>query len=204
MSAPPRWLQSGLRNDLELLVFEPLFEEANRCRRLTARVLRGLDAAGVNAAVAELPGTSESLTPIAEVDFNDWRDSAAAYHTRFVASFRGGALLDDAPGCSNVWRFAPETGSRIVRDLRRTALTSENGTLLAGHALSDDFLTSLEVAEPAAIASRTLRLTSDTASADTQVEGAPLWRRAEPGDDPELAVALADDLLTWMRSCAAS
>ncbi len=203
MSPPPRWLQSGLRDNLQLLVIEPLFEEANRCRRLIAQVMRKLDAAGVSAAIAELPGTGESLVPIADVRLQDWRRAVAEYRPAFVASFRGGALIDDAPGCNQVWRFAPETGARIVRDLRRAALTSGNDTLLAGHSLSAGFLVDLEAAGPTGIA-RTVRLASDAAGADVNVEGSPLWRRAEPGEDPALAEALSNDLLAWMTSCAAS
>lgn len=200
MSEPPRWLQSGLRDDLQLLVIEPLFEEANRCRRLVAQILRQLEAAGIDAAIAELPGTGESPIDIADVRLSDWREAIAQYRPRFVASFRGGALLDD--GAS--WRFAPETGLRILRDLRRATLTSGNSTLFAGHALSEGFLEDLESASPKGGAARTVRLETDPADADAKVEGSSLWRRAEPGEDVALAEALAKDLLAWMRSCDAS
>lgn len=200
MSEPPHWLQSGLRDDLQLLVIEPLFEEANRCRRMIAQILRQLEQAGVDAAIAELPGTGESPIEIADVRFDDWRKAITKYRPRFTASFRGGALLDDGTS----WRFAPETGARVVRDLRRATLTSGNSTLFAGHPLSSDFLTDLEAASPADGKARTVRLATDPADADAKVEGTPLWRRAEPGEDARLAKALAEDLLAWMRTCGAS
>lgn len=198
MNTPPRWLQSGLRDNLQLLVIEPLFEEANRCRRLIAQILRTLDAAGIDSAIAELPGTGESITDVADVRLADWRGALASYRPRFVASFRGGALLDDASHAERIWRFAPESGARIVRDLRRTALSSGNDMLFAGHALTESFLADLEAGSLTGSAARTVRLASDPSEADVKITGSPLWRRAEPGEDPALAAALADDLINWI------
>ena len=48
---------------------------------------------------------------------------------------------------------------------------------------------------------RVVRLEGDSASADLHVAGSPLWRRAEPDNDPALALALADDLADWVRRC---
>ena len=50
---------------------------------------------------------------------------------------------------------------------------------------------------------RTVRLNSDAAEADAKLAGTPLWRRAEPGDDPELAAAMVADIAWWMSQCAA-
>ena len=38
-----------------------------------------------------------------------------------------------------------------------------------------------------------------SAPADIKVEGAPLWRRAEPDNDPMLAALLAGDIVDWVR-----
>ncbi|MCI1143823.1 hypothetical protein MOP88_18565 [Sphingomonas sp. WKB10] len=48
-----------------------------------------------------------------------------------------------------------------------------------------------------------MRLSSDPAPADRHVDAAPLWRRAEPGDNPALAELLADDIAAWIAACEA-
>lgn len=203
MSLPHSWLRFGENFEPQVIVIEPLFEEANRCRKLVATVMRGLAARGIGSALTDLPGTGESATGIGDVKLDDWHRAVAAYQPRLIVSFRGGALLDKAAS-NGIWRFAPETGARLVRDLQRASLASANGTLYAGHALNDTFLADLGSASPAASGIvRTVRLASDNLDADLKLEGAPLWRRAEPGEDPALAAALIDDIADWASRCAA-
>ena len=190
---------------IQLLVIEPLFEEANRCRRLIATILRGLEAENVSARIAELPGTGESLMDIVDVRLDDWRSAIAAYPATYIASFRGGAIFDEASKAKHHWRFSPETGERIVRDLRRATLASAQSQLFAGHALDESFLGDLAAARPAEFDHcRTVGLASDHSSADLKLTGSALWRRAEPGEDSELAQAIVADLLDWMKQCDAS
>lgn len=189
-------------------MFQPLFEEYNRCRRLLCEVGRRLDHDGIGMILADLAAMGESLTPIGEVSLALWRDEAARIVEKVgpvvVASLRSGALLDGAGNANGRWRFAPESGARLVRDLRRTALTGETG-LYAGHALSDALIAELEAAEPQHFASlRTVRLESDAQPSDVRLPGTPLWRRAEPGEDAAMAAAMAVDLADWTRQCAAS
>jgi hypothetical protein len=189
-------------------MFEPLFEECNRTRRLTAQIGRHLAVEGISLQLIELPGTGESLTEISDVRLIDWQESAqadiAALKPTVIASIRGGALVDAAGEAKGRWRFAPETGARLVRDLRRTQLAGEGTRLYAGNALSEVFLSELDGCAPASIFPlRTLRLESDAADCDARVAGSPLWRRAEPGEDPGLALTLAADLAKWTRTCAA-
>ena len=33
------------------------------------------------------------------------------------------------------------------------------------------------------------------------IAGTPLWLRAEPGEDPDMAQAIAADIIAWGRSC---
>lgn len=205
MNGAPRWLDPDLNNRAQLLVIEPLFEEANRCRRMIAEILRKVDAGGLTATFAQLPGTGESLVEIADVRLRDWLGAIGRAPQPLIASFRGGALLDAAGPSRPVWRFAPETGARVVRDLRRTVLTGERSGLLAGHRLSGTFTAELEALTPVALTNlRTVELDRAVADADLKVTGAPLWRRAEPGEDAGLSAALAADLLAWSKSCAAS
>lgn len=196
------WTQTGARHPRQILIIEPLFEEKNRTRRLIADVMRGLNHQQIGSTVPDLPGTGESLTDIATVSFEDWKDAIAAVgqaiNPALTVSLRGGALFDG--DAKRVWRLAPESGARIVRDLKRSQLASASATpLYAGHALSDDFLTKLEAALlPSQTALRTIRLESDAAEADAKLVGTPLWRRAEPGDDVALAAAIVADIAAWM------
>lgn len=202
MNQPPSWLQFGESHRLQTLVIEPLFEEANRCRWLIAEVMRGLDRGGVGSRLADLPGTGESAVDIADVRLADWEAAVAAYAPALIASFRGGALIDGG-ATQGVWRLSPETGDRIVRDLKRATLTSGDSTLYAGHALSPALLGELEGASlPPNANIRTVRLETEAADADLKIAGSPLWRRAEPGEDPALAAAIVSDLIDWAKQCA--
>lgn len=199
-------LRHGVNYELQVIVIQPLFEETNRCRCLLVQVMRGLAENGIGSILPDLPGTGESPLDIGAVSFSDWQDALAALGERvkptLTASLRGGALLDGSIPAKGHWRFAPETGARIVRDLRRTQISGS--TLYAGHAVSDAFLDALEQATPLPLFPlRTLRLENDAGEADARVAGTPLWRRAEPGDDAALAAALAADLTDWVRQCAA-
>lgn len=202
MNQPAPWLQFGENHRLQILVIEPFFEESNRCRRLIAEVMRGLDRGGVGSWLASLPGTGESTVDIADVRLTDWQAAVAGYAPSMVASFRGGALVDGA-ATQGIWRFSPETGDRIVRDLKRATLTSADSTLYAGHALSPAFLSEIKGASlPPHANIRTVRLETEAADADLKIAGAPLWRRAEPGEDPALAGVIVSDLLDWAKTCA--
>ena len=200
------WVRSGAGHKHQIIIFEPLFEEKNRTRRLMADVMRGLDHVDIGCTLPDLPGTGESVRDIATVSMADWRSAAdaviASINPAVTASFRGGALLT---GAGNVWRFAPESGERIVRDLKRTALASVSATTLyAGHALAETFLAELEGAQlPQPVRLRTIRLDSDAGDADAKMIGTPLWRRAEPGEDSALAVAIIADLTEWVKLCVA-
>lgn len=166
--------------------------------------MRALDALGIGSRLADLPGTGESPIDIADVRIADWRATIQGYAPALVASFRGGALVDEAASVG-VWRFAPETGIRVVRDLKRAALASSDSTLYGGHALGDAFLAELEAATPFPLTRlRTVRLDGDAGEADAKVSGSPLWRRAEAGEDGELAATLATDLADWAKQCAGS
>jgi hypothetical protein len=167
--------------------------------------MRGLAVNGIGSVLPDLPGTSESQLDISTVSFDDWQDAlqAVAEATKpiVIASLRGGALLDGAIAAKGHWRFAPETGARIVRDLKRTQLSGS--ALYAGHAISNGLLNRLETALPLPLLPlRTLRLENDKEEADARIAGAALWRRAEPGDDPALAAALVTDLTNWVNQCA--
>ena len=192
-----------------LIVFEPLFEERNRCRRMIAQMARELNKAQISVAIPDLPGVGESLTDIETLHFDDWvsavQSASDAIRPVGTISMRGGILA--APTSSNIphWTFAPEQGSRIVRDLERVRKASgDAGYGYSGHPLAAHFVERLaEASFNDRPGLHVVRLESDAGMANEKVTGAPLWRRAEPGEDEALSKALAHSIISWGQSCGA-
>ena len=199
-----------------VLILPPLFEEANRTRFFLVEIMRGLAALGVASILPDLPGTNDS--PVATVDarFGDWKEAIAALPApAMTVSIRGGALLDGFAATEFHWRLAPETGARLLRDMvRATAMTAgikagaveamarTEPTALAGNIVHHTLFSALEGAVPADTGNiRTLRLEDDAGDAEARVTGTPLWRRAEPGHDADLAAVAVADIAQWMTSC---
>lgn len=205
------WLMRIGRTHAPAILFvPPLFEEMNRTRALIVAVMNRLARRGQCCWLLDLSGTGESERDLSAVSWDDWRHdvtSASAHIAErakkpLIASLRSGALLDDAAPARGRWRFAPQDGSAVVRDMVRSALGG--GAEWAGYAPSDDLKASLDAARPAAVARlRTVRLSTDRGEADAKFEGPALWRRSEPGNSAELADAMAADLQKWSSECVA-
>lgn len=207
-----------------ILLIPPLFDEANRLRRTLVLTMRALSARGVASLLPDLPGQNDSLVPTEAVTLADWRAAlvaAAADETGplLVASWRGGALIDDAvTDAIGWWRMAPVAGAGLIKTMIRTRIAGEKeaGRLvsaddvralaanepveLAGNFLSADMLTQIEVAAPAEVAP--LRSVA-VGSGDGKLPGSALWLRAEPGEDAAMAEAMAADIQQWAMTCAA-
>ncbi|QNQ10954.1 hypothetical protein [Sphingomonas alpina] len=203
----------------------PLFEEANRTRAFMAEILRGLAERGIASALPDLPGSGDSLIETEQISLSNWKEafSSAASALRdsgpvHAVAIRGGALLDHDSPVASRWHFAPATGAALVRDMFRTRLAAakEDGEAfdasvidspgppveLAGNRLSRALLADLNGATPSTSGPlRTVRLDTDAQAADLKLAGAPLWRRAEPGNDPALADRLAADIAAWITTC---
>ena len=187
-----------------ILVLPALFDEANKLRHFTVEVMRRLDEAGIDAFLPDMPGCNESLAPLAEQTLGGWREGAGIAASHFGAThaltIRGGALC--APASLPVWRYAPATGSSILRAMLRARIIAskeagidesreallergrETGLELAGYALGAAMLRQLETAEP-------LGGPALANIAQSDLGGAGLWLRAEPDHDPAQAQALA-------------
>jgi hypothetical protein len=205
------WLMRIGRPDAPAILFvPPLFEEVNRTRALIVAAMRWLAKRGQGCWLLDLSGTGESERDLGDVAWGDWRHdvtSAAAYIAQkarrpLIASFRGGALIDDGADARGWWRFAAADGAALARDLARSGLAG--GVEYAGYAPSADLKTALQSAKPAPVRSlRNLRLATDRGEADARVDGPALWRRSEPGISTALAEAIAADLHKWSRECVA-
>jgi pimeloyl-ACP methyl ester carboxylesterase len=199
-----------------VLLLPPLFEEMNRTRAFLASIMRTLAERGFGCWLPDLPGTGESETTLETCTWNSWREaardaadhvSAAAAKRLMIASFRGGALLDDALPATANWRFAPAEGASLTRDLTRSAMLAAEAMQgpvveLAGYRISDTFLADLTAsrcAQPERL--RTVRLESDRGKADLKVAGPALWRRSEPANAIEAAELIASDIKMWCAQC---
>lgn len=207
----------------------PLFEEHNRTRAFAVSILRALAARGVAGALPDLPGTGESLAPLDSLSLLAVATGYEAAVDKFIAegrrvygaAIRSGALLDKLGLLSGRWYLAPQDGDDLLRDLTRIKQAALGpGTVLgdswhvdagdppveiAGNMISTTFLTDLRLATAWQAKDggplRTVRLTTDPRPADRHMVGVPLWRRAEPGNDPALAALLAHDIADWVRAC---
>lgn len=205
--------RQGEKLAVQVLILPALFDEANRMRRFTVQLMHSLADAGIGTLLPDLPGTGESETEIARVSSHHWIEAIRAVAEllpsgpRRTVAIRGGALLDYyARGHASdkvlhaAWRLSPESGKRILRDLHRTRLAGSREA--GGYAIGPDLHAFLDTAEPRDLGARTMRLSSDPLPAYVRIDAAPLWRRAEPGEDPDMVARVADDIIAWARPCA--
>jgi hypothetical protein len=210
-----------------IIALLPLFEEANRTRTFTVGLLRKLADRGIVSLLPDLPGQGESLVPLAALTGAEMTKAVAALADRcgaegsqvYTLGIRSGALLDTQARLGGRWRFSPQTGDELLRELRRVwqAAGQRGGAEammspgpdpieIAGNRLSAQLLASFAGATPLdqpGVPRRVIRLATDPAPAARRIDAAPLWRRTEPGDDPALAALLADDIAQWLATCAA-
>jgi len=185
-----------------LLVLPAWFDEANKLRRQTVEIMRGLDLAGIDCALPDLPGCNESQALLAEQTLEGWSTAAAAaavwFRATHVLTLRAGALISPSglPG----WSYAPIGGPRVLRNLLRAraiaaseagqrerpedllAAARRDGLEVAGWRLGGALFRALETVEPS----------SQLVAIEQQsLVGPPLWLRAEPDDDSQQAAELA-------------
>lgn len=186
-----------------LLIVPPLFDEANRMRRMLVDTMRLLDQAGVDSVLPDLPGCNESLQDFTAQSLHGWRSAMQCAARHFgatdVLAVRGGALVFPAalPG----WALEPAKGATILRQLirARTIAAREGGVHedraallelgrsegldLAGWRCGASLIAGLETALP--------QIEGHSLIAQSRLGGAGLWLRAEPASAPEQSTALA-------------
>jgi hypothetical protein len=187
-----------------VLVIPALFDEGNKLRRLTVEVMRRLDGAGIDSFLPDLPGTNESLAPLANQTLESWTGSMLAATNHFRANrllaIRGGGLV--MPKVIPGWHYAPVKGASQLRQMLRARMLASRelgreetqdglmaqgasaGLNLIGYQLGPELLRQLQnrVPDPRA---------GITAIAQDLIGGGGLWLRAEPAEDREQADALA-------------
>ncbi len=213
-----------------VVVALPLFEEANRTRAFAVTICRALAKRGVASVLPDLPGQGESLLPVAETGLALMRPHFKAVASKmfhegyrpFAVSIRSGMLLDAEALVLGRWHLAPQDGDDLLRDLGRikgvratgdariirdTFLLDDEGPPievagnLIGPAMLHELFMDSGFSESVGAPIRTVRLDTDPKPADRHVPGPPLWRRAEPDNDPALAALLADDIADWIAAC---
>ncbi len=192
------------QRSVRVLVLPAWFDEANKLRRFTLAVMRRLDAAGIDALLPDLPGCNESLAPLPQQTLESWRAAAEAAAQALAAThvltIRAGALL--APPRLPGWRYAPQSGPKILRGMirARTIAAREagreeqadgllpmgrsEGLVLGGWTIGPELVRALETEEP-------VPSPVQAGIAQDRLGGPGLWLRAEPGEDAAQAGALA-------------
>ncbi|GAB5488657.1 MAG: hypothetical protein Pars2KO_22270 [Parasphingorhabdus sp.] len=217
-------LSAGTEHNVQVLLIPPLFDEMNRMRRMMVDVMRMLSERDVGTILPDLPGTNESLFPQEEASLEIWTTalkSCLGIHEKctFIASFRGGCLIDDISDELPIWRLTPVKGKSLLRTMMRTRIAADREigitigmsdlstkvkteTIeLAGNIVARLMFEQLEEAAPKTPNSlRTARLHADSQPSDVKLDGNPLWLRAEPDEDTLLSQSIADDLKKWIGS----
>jgi hypothetical protein len=205
-----------------VIVALPLFEEANRTRTFATGLMRRLAVCGIASALPDLPGQGESLVATEHAMLAGWRAAYAAAaadlgdRPLFSLAVRGGTLIDHDVSLAGRWHLAPAIGSALIRELLRSQaiggaqinidLTDASDLAapitIAGNRVARSLLRDLNAASPVRDGNvRVVRLATDPAVADLKLDGLPLWRQAEPGDDPMLADLLSADIADWIAQC---
>jgi hypothetical protein len=199
-----------------IIIIPPLFDEMNRTRRMLVEVMRTLAGRGICSLLPDLPGFNESLANISKQTVGTWRqaleEAAVQLNPTHIVSLRGGTLIDDVAD-RPILRLAPVKGASLLKTMLRSRLladkeaginstieglmaSAESGFLeLSGYNLSDEMLQSIQDAAPS-----TSCQFQEIALAD--IDGTPLWLRAEPQDDARMSAAFADKLDVWSATCA--
>ena len=175
-------------------------------RRFTVQLMDELARREIGSLLPDLPGTGESEVELTRVGMRDWvaalRPVCATVtpSCSHIVGLGGGALLDgsDAERPCRRWHLSPDTGQRLVRDLDRSSFLGGTATIAwpLSRALRGELMATAPVIRGAV---RTARLQSDPAPADVRLNGSPLWRRAEPGEDATLLLGVADDIAGWIE-----
>lgn len=190
--------------DHRILVLPALFDEANKLRRQTVRIMRRLDELGIDSFLPDFPGCNESLADLSLQSLESWAKAATVAVGHFgathVLTVRAGSLI--APAGIPGWSYAPQSGPKVLRGMLRARVLAarENGQKEAADDLLDQGLADgLNLAGWNLGADMISQLQSHDMSkpnrlvtiAQKDLPGPGLWLRAEPDENAEQADAIA-------------
>lgn len=202
----------------------PFFDEGNRLRRTLVLTMTALAEIGFDSWLPDLPGQNDSLLPTEQAALSAWRAAltdliVSSGRPVITAAWRSGALLDEATPVFARWRMAPQSGMPVLKTLARSRLASDQE---AGHQVSmDGLMTQMRVRmtdlagnrlspamvaelEAATLGNPPMTRTVTVGSGPDALPGSPLWLRAEPGEDREMAKLMAQDIAHWADTCASA
>jgi hypothetical protein len=199
-----------------IMIIPPLFDEMNRMRRVIVSAMRHLERFGIASFLPDLPGCNESIADLTTHSLSTWKLAMASAANRgnstHIASLRGGALIDETHSDLPHWRFVPAKSETLLKAMLRTRVAGdkEAGLIttsasllkqaehspieLGGNWLGPQMIAELSVTEAEQLHDLRVVTLGDGPNA---VTGSALWLRAEPQDDANFAVAIADDLAQW-------
>lgn len=206
-------LSFGVGTARQILIVPPLFDEMNRVRRMLVQAMRTLAGRGAGSMLIDLPGCNESGADLWRQDLKSWTEAvgvaASQLGATHIASLRGGALIDHAAPVLPHWRMAPAKGSSLIKTMIRARIagdreagrgateaglmaSAQQGPIeLVGYRLGPEMVAGLSEALPETLPSLIVRTLGQ------DVEGSPLWMRAEPQDDAAMSANIAADLEQW-------
>ena len=188
----------------DLLVFPPLFDEANRMRAQLVLLMRTLQDLGISSVMPDLPGTNESLQPQDAQTLSAWRAAAGSAATHFGvrhALFTRSACSLDT-GVVPAIHYAPSNPAKLLRAMARAQSLADkeagnertpsqiietaraDGATLAGWKVGAEM--ARELAEGTADGNAAAKIISHD-----EIGGRPLWLSNEGGVDEKQAKALA-------------
>ena len=187
-----------------LLILPPLFDEANKLRRLLIGLAQRLSEQHITSVIPDLGGWNESLAAQGNQTLSGWKHAAQAAAVHFnathVLAVRTASIL--APRSLPGWVYAPAAPSQTLRTMARaqSLAASEAGS---PRSASDIVETAARYGglfagwDLGARMVRELREATDATSAaheeiaHAQVGGSPPWLQSESSDSAKQAAAIA-------------
>ena len=197
-------VSTARKDEPELLIIPPLFDEANRMRAQLVLLMRTLRDLGISSVMPDLPGMNESLQPQASQTLSAWRAAAASaakhFGVRHALYVRQACALDS--GAVPASHYAPSEPSKLLKAMVRAQSLAEKeagkdrtaSQILDAARVQGDQVAGWEIGRTMAQElCETAEVTNKAATPITheQIGGRALWLSNEGGVDERQAQVLA-------------
>ena len=204
-------VSTARKDEPELLIIPPLFDDANRMRAQLVLLMHTLRDIGISSVMPDLPGMNESLQPQAAQTLPAWRAAVSSATEHFGVSralfVRSACVLDN--GAVSALHYATHDPAKLLRAMARAQSLAEKE---AGNHRSPSEILDSARASGGTIAGwqigrtmaqelcETAEVTNKAARPITHEEigGRPLWLSNEGGVDERQAQVLAKVLAEWI------